>query len=281
MKIEIKKVDTERNIVQITTSDERWYQINDKFLPSVTWICGYYPKGIGFMKWLAEHGWDESEAIKMEAANKGSKVHQAISDLLMGKEVKIDAKYMNHEKNVEEELTTQEYEAVMSFSSWLTETNPEVLKVDYTLVNEKDGYAGTIDMKLNIKGETWIVDIKTSQDVYPSHELQVSAYKKADPSVQKIAILQVGYRRNKSKYKFTEIEDQYPLFLAAKAIWAKETEGVSPLQKDYPISLQWKREPFPSVGETKEIVHTLTKPLKEELKRRKVKVVRRKKVVKK
>lgn len=246
MKIETRKVDTERGIVQITTADERWYLIQkegqpDRFMPSVTWICSYYPKGFGFMKWLAEHGWDEAESVKQAAGDKGSRVHKAISDILKGDKVKIDAKYASNDGSEPQELTAIEYEAIMSFVNWLNETQPEVMAVDYTLVNPKEDYAGTIDMKLRIKGEVWIVDIKTSKDVYPSHELQVSAYKRADSECQKIAILQVGYTRNKAKYKFTEIEDQYPLFQAAKAIWAKETAGASPSQKDFPLELEWKR----------------------------------------
>ncbi len=258
MKIEHRVVDKERGIVQITCSDERWYEVQEKnkpsrFLPSVTWICGYYPKGIGFMKWLSEHGWDEAEAVKQAAGEKGSRVHRAISDILMGKEVKIDAQYADNDGNEPKELSSQEYEAIMSFANWLNEIQPEVMAVDYTLVNEKDNYAGTIDMKLKIGGEVWIVDIKTSKDVYPSHELQVSAYMAAEKECQKIAILQVGYPRNKNKYKFTEIEPQFNLFKAAQAIWAKETEGQHPLQKDFPMALKWNKKIEPAKAEKPKI----------------------------
>lgn len=291
MKIETRKVDNERGIVQITTSDERHYLVGDKYYPSVTWICGYYPKGIGYMKWLSEHGWDEAEALKVAAGEEGSKIHRAISDILNGKTVKIDDKYSDNDGNEPKELTAIEYEAIMSFVSWLNETQPEVLKVDYTLVNEQEGYAGTIDMKLRINGEIWIVDIKTSKDIYPSHELQVSAYKKADPECQKIAILQVGYTRNKAKFKFTEIEDQYPLFQAAKAIWTKETAGVQPQQKDFPLELAWQKkiEQKPTYSTpTKELLNRadgiakITGPASFVRKlERKKKVVVRKKVTKK
>ena len=44
----------------------------------------------------------------------------------------------------------------------------------------------------------------------------------------KLAILQVGYARNKAGYKWTEIEDKFPLFLAARQIWSSETEGQEP-----------------------------------------------------
>ena len=253
MKIQIKKVDTERQIVQITTTDERWYKVKDMFVPSVTWIAGHYPKGIGFYKWLADKGWDEAEAIKQAAGDKGSKVHKAIEDIILGKEVKIDAKYRNNSTEQDEELTPQEYECVMSFVAWLDEINPEILATEYVAVNEGIGYAGTVDMKLKINGEIWLVDIKTSQSVWPEYELQVSAYKHADPEVQKMAILQVGYNRNKSKFKFTEVGDKFGLFLAAKEIWANETAGVQPSQKDYPLSLKWgmRKEPTKKIKQSK------------------------------
>ena len=270
MKIERRTVDAERGIVQITTSDSRWYLVqkkdeSERYVPSVTWICSYYPKGIGFMKWLAEKGWDEAEMVKEAAGEKGSRVHKAITDILMGKTVKINDKYSDNEDNEEKELSADEYEAIMSFVSWINEVQPEkIIAVDYTLVNEPEGYAGTIDMKLKVKGEVWIVDIKTSANIYPSHEIQVSAYKRADKECQKIAILQVGYRRNKNKYKFTEIADQYPLFLAAKTIWAKETEGVQPLQKDFPIEVKWER-----IKETPPVIPTKKKVVKRKVVRRK------------
>src|SRR5205085_7684493 len=58
----------------------------------------------------------------------------------------------------------------------------------------------------------------------------------SESDVTRLGILQVGYKRNKNqKYKLTEITDKFPLFLAAKLIWANECEGVAPLQKDYPL----------------------------------------------
>lgn len=242
MKYETKKVDAEKGIVQVTTTDERWYQIGDKFVPSVTWILHKgYPKGYQLLKWYADKGMTEAEQIKNAAADKGSKVHAAVTDILKGIEVKHDAKYLNNGTGQDEELTPEEYGCVMSFVSWLKETNPEVLAIDYTVINEAEGYAGTVDMKLKLNGEVWLIDIKTSKSVWPEFELQVSAYKHADADVQKLAILQVGYERNKSKFKFTEVQDQFSLFIDAKHIWAKQCEGEQPAQKDYPLSLQWKR----------------------------------------
>jgi hypothetical protein len=85
--------------LQVTIANERWYVKEEKdpktelpilkYVPSVTWITGHYPKGVQFYKWLAEHGWDESQAIKQAAGDNGSKVHDAISAILRGEEVRI------------------------------------------------------------------------------------------------------------------------------------------------------------------------------------------------
>lgn len=262
MKKIIKEVDKERGIVQVTTADERWYVIDSeskitglpeyKYIPSVTWISGHYPKGIAFYKWLADKGWDEAEAIKSAAGDKGSKVHKAIEWWLKGNEVRIDSKFQNPTTEQVEELTLDEYNCVKSFTDWWIENKPELLKTEIVVVSEKYGYAGTLDLIVKINGEVWIVDIKTGQSVWPEYELQLSAYKQAawvEESLfeekPKLAILQIGYKRNKNNYKWNEIEDKFPLFLAARQIWANENDGTIPAQKDYPIVLPM----FPKAGE--------------------------------
>ncbi len=50
-----------------------------------------------------------------------------------------------------------------------------------------------------------------------------------------LAILQVGYKRNKAMFKWNELEDKFKLFTHAKAIWANENENEKPKVRDYPI----------------------------------------------
>jgi len=240
MKIEMKRVDDEKGIIQITTTDERWYykEKNDIFVPSVTWIASFYPKGVAFYKWLANKGWDEAEALKIAAGDKGSKVHQAICDLIDNKEIKIDSKYINHSIEMLEELSVEEYECVISFADWFKETNPTILNREFVVFNDEMGYTGTVDLLCKIGDKLCLIDIKTSPNIWPEQELQVSAYKHALKDINTIAILQVGYKRNKKLFKFTEIEDCFDVFLATKQVWKKETEGIVPLQKDYPLSIK-------------------------------------------
>ena len=259
MKKEFRTIDGKKQILQVTTVDERWYvrPAVDKsglpifeYVPSVTWIAGYYPKGIAFYKWLADKGWDESQAVKQAAGNKGSKVHRAIELLEQNKALPIDLKIKNTETQVFEELTPDEIEAVVSFNSWFKEAKPDLLASEITVFG--DGYAGTIDRIYRIDGEIYIVDLKTSQNVWEEYILQVSAYNHADFSEflsrnviigrewqkRKMAILQVGYTRTKSKFKFTEIEDKFKLFLNARDIWSNENPDAKPKQRDLPLVIK-------------------------------------------
>lgn len=239
MKKYIKQID---NGVQITIADERWYLFGEKeYFPSVTWIASYYPKGVAFHKWLASKGWDEAEAIKSAAGDKGSKVHRAIEDLLDGKEVKMDSLYANPTTEKAEELTLEEYECLMSFTAWWQAHKPTLLAKELVLTNREYGYAGTADLVCRIEDKVWLIDFKTSQNIWPEHRLQISAYahalRDAHQQIDTLGILQLGYRRNKHAYKFTEIEDCFDLFLAARKIWEAETAGQEPLKREYPLAL--------------------------------------------
>lgn len=270
----IRQVDEKRGIVQVTVGDERWYFKEGKdgetgnpimvSVPSVTWIAGHYPKGVGFYKWLAEKGWDEAEAIKIAAGDKGSKVHNAISAIFRGEEIRIDSKFVNNSKStpenpVLEELTFEEIECIKSFLDWrATLTSFKPLAWDVTVFSDEGNYAGTIDLVAEVEGQIYIIDFKTSQSVWVEMEMQVSAYAHTvvngeniilemnpngttkdvvNVSGLKTAILQLNYRKNKNRYKFTEIEDCYDLFLTARQIWLRESAKQQPRQVEYPIVL--------------------------------------------
>jgi len=260
MKKQIIDVDKTRGVFRATTTDERFYIKTTKspktglptydFYPSTTWITSYYPKGYWFTQWQKKVGLDEAELIKNLAGERGSKVHYACSDLAIGKEIRMDSKYLNPTTEQEEELKPDEYGCVMKFAKWLDKTKPQILAIEQTLFNEEHHYAGTVDYVLRIDGQIYLIDLKTAQGVYPDYKLQISAYShldftpkivpvsKAEWNNRKLAILQVGYRRNKDGYKFTEVDDQFDVFLATKKLWANENPDTKPKQVEYPITLQ-------------------------------------------
>ncbi|MDD4892371.1 MAG: hypothetical protein PHH73_00030 [Candidatus Rickettsiella isopodorum] len=255
----IKVINEKKGIVQITTLNERWYskQMPDtktglptfKYYPSVTWICGYYPKGIGFYKWLADKGWDEATAIKEAAGGKGSKVHTGCQLLDEGKEIKIDDKIVNPRTGQPEELTLEEWNCLVSYSDWHKEAKPVVLASEVTVFGENE--AGTMDKILRLDKQIWIIDLKTSQHIWEEHNMQLSAYSHCDVPYKdygvtdtewknrKLAILQLGYRLNKKSFKFTPIEDKYDLYRSvAYKTWLNENPDSKPKERDYPLTIK-------------------------------------------
>lgn len=257
MKKEIKEIDKARGIYRITSLNSRWYAKPEEnkstglpeygFYPSSTWISGYYPKGQQFIRWKAEKGWDESERIKKEAGDRGTVVHQATELLEKTGELPITTPFVTTD-NVVVELGQDEIEGILSFKRWHDETKPKLLANEITVFGED--YAGTLDRIYEIEDQVWIVDIKTSQDIWEEHILQVSSYSHAQInfselgiseekwSARKLAILQLGYRRNKSGWKFTEIPDKYGLFRNVRQIWENENPEAKPKVIEYPMIIK-------------------------------------------
>jgi len=192
---------------------------------------------------LLKRAGTKAEAIKQAAGDKGSKVHLAIEDMIRGKMVRMEDKYLNKTTNEEEELTLEEYNCLMGFADWVKERKPKFIKSEFVIFDDSIGYAGTVDCLCEIDGKIYIVDFKTSQNIWPEYELQLSAYKHAigDPNAE-MMILQIGYRRNKHSWKENIVQDKFDLFLSAKKIWQNEHGEEKPSQKDYPLELSIPKE---------------------------------------
>lgn len=245
MKYELR-ITKDPNIVQITTVDERWYQKKDTmlFFPSVTWITNSVPKDYGFLLALGTKGWDEMQRLKEEKGEKGGRVHNAIERLLINGTIELDDHLPDADGN-EKELSAEEWEAVMSFAAWMEELRDscngdlELLGLETVGINEEHHFAGTRDIRLRVGEQTWTIDLKTSPAIYLSHIVQLSAYGQFPDALEdKLAILQVGYGKNKKGYKFTAIEPRFDLFLAAMTFWREKNEEATPYQRDYPRRLE-------------------------------------------
>ena len=277
-KKEIVNVDKERGIIRITTADERFYtrEVFETatglpkidYRPSLTHIVGFYPKDKGFENYLKKNG-DESEEIAMAAAERGSKVHQAIESLNSGQVVEINSMFENPRTGMSDELTWDEYAVVKTYADWWqNEGHKEfiILEVEKVVWPEGPGtevggplhFGATLDLcvKRISDGKIGIIDVKTSKAVYDSHKIQVSALREAKKAegvgVEWQAILQVGYRLNKAGYKFTEVEDLFDQYLVAKKIYDYKVGKSGPSQIELPIklSLEIKKEEVPAEEET-------------------------------
>lgn len=238
MEIEYKEI-LDAKTVRVTTPDERWYLHPEtkEWFASSTWISSYTPsKELAI--WMAKKGWDEAELIKQEAGARGSRTHKALEILIAGGEIKHNEALTDGDGNFNE-LSVQEYDNIISFNDWVKETKPEFLASEKTVFNKKMKYAGTLDCIVKIDGIVYLIDFKTSANIYLSHQVQISSYLHADDiKADKIAILQLGYNKNKKKFKFTELEDKFRLFKSAYDFWEEANKNVTVKQKDYPLTIK-------------------------------------------
>ncbi len=238
MKIETKKI--KENIVQITTTDERWYEVNGKYIPSVSWILDYLPKGYAFEQWLKNNG-NNADILRDEAGKKGSVVHSAIEHLLLNGKVKHDDKFLNNITGEEEEITPQEYSAVYDFKNWYDAVKPKTIQTETTIFNDK--VAGTVDYICKIDKKIWVIDFKTSKQIVDSHLIQVAQYRRMllenYPNI-KAGILLLG-KSTKTGYQFKEVDNLKAHELAfdsAYNIWNYKESQKQPPQKDLPLEIK-------------------------------------------
>jgi hypothetical protein len=256
MKIEVRETKQD-GLIQITTLDERWYRREEdsKLFPSSSWISDYVPKGYGFYEWVKTQG-ENATAIFEARGEIGGRVHQAI-DALVARKMKDGKGFIDIQNEVFGEsdnlkqLNGEECEIVLSWVNWWKELEEtytvKIIDFEQAQYNDEVGYAGTRDLRLklelkagikppkeNLSG-TWTIDYKISKSIYTSHIAQLSSYRHF-PGCEndRLAILQIGYNLNKRHYKFSEQEDRFDLFLAAKTFWATENADKHPHQFELP-----------------------------------------------
>lgn len=99
---------------------------------------------------------------------------------------------------------------IKSFKLFLKEYKPKSLKSEFRVQNDK--YGGTIDNISKIKDEKFLIDYKTSKQVYPSQFIQLAAYNKLlreeeDIKIDKVAILVLD--KKKINFQFYQMEVDY------------------------------------------------------------------------
>ena len=160
--------------------DNRFYKTSSgAFVPSVTTILEAYPKDASYFQWIKSVGSD-ADTIRDEAGKRGTIVHELTERYDMGYEVScVDEQGRPQYKMLEWAM----FERYVDFTN---EFKPNVELMELHMASEKLGYAGTLDRVITIDGKTYLVDIKTSNSIYPSYWLQLAAYRELLGDLKKI-----------------------------------------------------------------------------------------------
>lgn len=142
--------------------------------------------------------------IRDSSASVGTSVHNAIEEYIKTWEVTIEHLCFN---------------AFLKFKDTV-----KILESEVKVVNPEFWYAGTLDVIYERDGKKFIGDFKTSNGIYGSYLLQLSAYALAlDEQVDWIAIIHLGKDWN---YEVLEIED-----FSEYTEWFKLLATLSPIYK--------------------------------------------------
>lgn len=231
---------------RITIEDERFYRTPEGgYLPSVTTILDYYPKGKRFEQWLKDNGNSADDIVK-RAADDGSAVHDAIDILLHGKEL-THASY-----------TTEQWKLILRFVEFYEAVKPEIIAREAKVISVHIGAGGTLDLVCMIDGERWLIDHKTSGYVYDNHFVQLGAYaamwndQYPDQKIQRVGILHLkattkgpdnsGKKIQGAGWKIEEPEDSvaelYEVFKHVKALYHRLNPNDRPIHLVLPGKIQ-------------------------------------------
>lgn len=154
---------------QITLPDSRYYRRNGQYYPSVTYVLGYYPKGKHFEEWLKNMG-RSADYIVRKAAEDGTIVHEMAETYLNGEEV-----------NFLNQHGTPQYDPdiwlmFLRFVEFWETYNPKLIETEVHLFSDELRVAGTCDLICEIDGKIWLLDLKTSNHIQTTYEIQTAVY---------------------------------------------------------------------------------------------------------
>jgi len=244
----ILEIDSEYKRVNIL--DNRYYKRNDNYYPSVTSILQYMPKNKFFESWLKDVG-HNADIIARKAADEGNQVHEAAENYLKGEKIKWinDNGYSNYSLEV--------WKMILRFHDFWSTYKPTLIESEIHLFSDLYHYAGTCDLVVEINGEIWILDIKTSNSLHTSYELQVAAYAQAwnenfKEKINRTGILWLksskrGEDKNNKKIQGRgwelfesdrSIEDNFELFKSIHNLYKLEHPNPKPSADQYPTEVQ-------------------------------------------
>ena len=166
---------------QINFLDRRVYKRSEGvYYPSVTTILQYMPKNKFFESWLKDVG-HNADLIMRRAGKEGTQVHEAAEALVKGEEVSWMDDYGNAK------YSQIVWEMILKFYEFWTTHKPELISTEDFVFSDEYKYAGTADLVVKMDEEVWLLDLKTSNSLHKSYDLQLAAYAKALKETKGIA----------------------------------------------------------------------------------------------
>lgn len=163
---------------RITMLDARFYQApSGIYVPSVTTYLEAYPKPSQFYDWLKKNG-EESDEIRDEAGRRGSVVHDLTERYDKGEEVGL------MDENGYVAYNMFEWNCFEKYVEFRNRFDIEIHAIECNMVSERLEAGGTMDRDVTIRGKRYLLDIKTSNNIWDEYWLQLVAYQKIAEDIE-------------------------------------------------------------------------------------------------
>ena len=244
------RLDFNPQLKQINFLDRRVYKRSEGvYYPSVTTILSYMPKGKFFENWLKDVG-HNADLIARKAAKEGTQVHEAAEDLVLGKEVSWMDDYGKAK------YSQLVWEMILKFAECWKQLDGELISSEEFVWSDEHQYAGTADLLVKVGDETWLLDIKTSNQIHKSYNMQLAAYAKAMEEIKGIKIDRTGiiwlkaHTRSTSKKEgvyqgkgwqikmIDEIDKNFDLFKTIYKFYQLDHPTTEPIYQSYPTTIK-------------------------------------------
>lgn len=247
---EKKNLEFNPDLQQINFLDRRVYKRSEGvYYPSVTTILQFMPKAKFFETWIKDVG-HNADFIMRKAGKEGTQVHEAAEALVLGEEVSWMDDYGNAK------YSQIVWEMILKFADFWKTTKPELISTEDFVWSDEHKYAGTADLVVKMDKETWLLDIKTSNSIHKSYDLQLASYAKALEESKGIKIDRTGiiwlkaHTKGPSKKKgvyqgkgwqlriIDDIDKNFELFKMIYELYKLENPVTEPIYNSYPTTLK-------------------------------------------
>jgi hypothetical protein len=232
---------------QINILDQRFYRRNDEYYPSVSSILNYFPKNQFFHSWLKDVG-HNADIIASKAAAEGTQVHNAIEAFLNGEQIEWLDDYGTAKYSLDV------WKMILKFANFWHTYKPELVATEYHLFSDNYKYAGTNDIVCRFNNKLWLLDIKTSNSLHTSYDLQLAAYAKAwnethNEKIEETGILWLkAATRGPAKDKvqgagwqlktISNIDTNFEMFLKIYDVYKLENPDAKPYTETLPTTIK-------------------------------------------
>jgi len=236
-----------REFTQVTTNDSRFYEDGKVTFPSVTYVLSYYPKGKYFEEWLKKVG-SNADYIAQKAAKEGTIVHELAERYLKGEQIDLI-------KNGNPQYELHVWKMFLRFIDFWETSGAELLETEVFLYSNTLNVAGTCDLVCKIDGEIWVIDLKTSNHLQTTYDIQSAIYARCfeecyEEKVDRVGILWLkstkrGSKDGKLQGKGWEvyesprsIDENLQIYSHVRALFDIENPVLKPLSEKYRTSVK-------------------------------------------